>query len=151
MDKLGTILPLITDFKLLMLTDLPSAVVTRYIILNHWKDWRWGVGNKISFAHQMENTWNLPLLYGVWLPEWQTAFLQGSFAIKLSLIWTQTQGRVLGSRRNTIPFSLVPQARHSAINKTSTFTCAAEKRNRQSSRASYTAVPECKRKKSDTQ
>lgn len=112
-DKLGTLFPLIPDFKLLMLTGLPSAVhrvVTHgllYTIPNTWKDWRWGVGNKLSSAHQMEwtarsYTWNLPLLYGVWSPEWQTAFLQGSFAIRLSLPWPKPRAECW--EKGEIPF-----------------------------------------------
>lgn len=117
-DKLGRVLPLITDFELLMLAGLASAppqIVTGGLfdkILKNWKGWKRRVGNKRSSAHQMEwtakmYTWNHTLLYGVWIPvsffafhsSLQTAFLQGYFAIKLGLPWHKQRPKSWGKRR----------------------------------------------------
>lgn len=117
-DNSNTTFPLIPDFKLLMLSGLLSAVPqsshTRLALYHNWKDWRWGVGNKISSAHQMEQTgktytWNLPLLSGVWIPKWQTAFLQDSFAITPSLSWRKPRAGHWEKGEIPFPSALCPR------------------------------------------
>lgn len=77
-------------------------------------------------------------------------FLQGSFAITLSLAWPKPRAEFW--EKGEISFFLCHAPGQTLrYRQNMNFYCEAENRNSQNSRASYTAVLECKRKKTDTQ